>query len=104
LEHEDGSYVRIIDTESSFNNQTCEIIHSDLNNHLAFVEKISDEPEEFIDVDSTQKYINETKQAYFKELKLTTGMTVDEINEFISRCDFSNFKNTNNKVYKQGEQ
>ena len=27
-----------------------------------------------------------------KNLKLTTEMTDDEINEFISRCDFSNFK------------
>ena len=104
LEHEDGSYVRIIDTESSFNKQTTEIIHSDLNKHLAFVEKISDEPEEFIEVDSTQKYIDETKQTYFKELKLTTEMTDDEINEFISRCDFSNFNSSNKKVYKQVEQ
>ena len=70
LEDEDGSYVRIIDTESSFNKQSLEIIHSDLNKHLAFFEKISDEPEDFIEVDATQKYIDETKQAYFKELKL----------------------------------
>ena len=41
-ECEDGSYVRIIDTESSFNKQTTEIIHSDLNKHLAFVEHIAD--------------------------------------------------------------
>jgi len=31
-------------------------------------------------------------------------MTVDEFNEFISRCDFSNFKSDNKKRQKQVEQ
>jgi len=53
LEHEDVSYVKIVDTESSFKKKTNEIIHNVLNKHLAFTEKLSDEPEEFIEVDST---------------------------------------------------
>ena len=92
FENEDGSYVRIIDTESSFNNQTSEIIHSNLNKHLAFVEKMSDPPEKFIKIDQNEIIINKAKASYFKELKNTTNMTDEEINEFIGRCDFSNFK------------
>ena len=49
-EHEDGSYIKINDTESSFNNQTQEIMESTLAQTHAFVEpvyfkKVEDQPQ-----------------------------------------------------------
>ena len=64
FENEDGSYIRIIDTESSFNNQTSEIIHSTLNKHLAFVEIISNP----IFYDNDENEITALDNGYF-ELK-----------------------------------
>ena len=47
-EKEDGSYIRIIETESSFNNQVNEIMNSELSERYAFIEHrvpIEDEEE-----------------------------------------------------------
>jgi 5-methylcytosine-specific restriction endonuclease McrA len=38
-EKEDGSYIRIIETESSFNNQVNEIMNSELSERYAFIER-----------------------------------------------------------------
>jgi hypothetical protein len=42
-EQEDGTYVRIIDSESSFNNKVKEVINSDLNKHYAFIERMNEQ-------------------------------------------------------------
>ena len=55
---EDGSYITIVDSESSFNNQLTEAL---INNDLAFVEKMSEIPKEIKEVENskckTQNYI-----------------------------------------------
>ena len=42
-EQEDGTYVRIVDSESSFNNNVKEVIDSKLNKHYAFIERMKEE-------------------------------------------------------------
>jgi hypothetical protein len=83
-EVEDGSYVRIVDTESSFNEQTTEIIHSDLNKHLAFVEYVEDPLLKLknktvfcIDINKCRKNI-----LYFSEHNFPIFTVMDEIKEF----------------------
>ena len=39
-EKEDGSYVRIIDTESSFNNQVLEVMNGEHSQRFAFIEHL----------------------------------------------------------------
>ena len=41
-EQEDGTYVRIVDSESSFNNQVKEVFDSELNKHYAFIERMNE--------------------------------------------------------------
>ena len=60
-EHEDGSYVKIIETESSFNKQVQEIMDSELSFRYAFIEHF--------DYDE-DKYQTTSNPLEFDELKL----------------------------------
>ena len=93
-------HVNISKTHSSFSNSVSKIMESNLNGTWAFVEKIKNGPKEFIEIDESDKYINDAKAAYFKEFKTSTDMSDDEINNLISHCDFSNFKSST-KIYNQ---
>ena len=73
-EKEDGSYIRIIDTESSFNNQVNEIMSSPLSERYAFIEHMVPlDEEETIEIKVNTKYSDEDfkrKEDIIKKNKL----------------------------------
>ena len=66
-EHEDGSYVKIIETDSSFNKQVQEIMVSELSFRYAFIEHF-----DYDDIKINTKYSDEAKYQTINvnELKL----------------------------------
>ena len=89
-EQEDGSYIKIIDTESSFNNQVQTLMDSDLSFRYAFIEHIKPLPlEEEVRI-PTNSNLMRAKAAYKRELiALKKNMSDKEIDAFIDSCDFS---------------
>lgn len=88
-ENEDGSYIRLIDSESSFNNRVREIINSDLNKHYAFVENIDDLPTP-LDLDYNPNYklysfdINKCRKnlMYYNKINYPVFTVMDDIKPF----------------------
>ena len=80
-EHEDGSYIKINDTESSFNNQTQEIMESTLAQTHAFVEPVHfkkiDKTIYTIDINKCRKNI-----LYYGDLDYAVFTVFDQPTEF----------------------
>ena len=95
-EQEDGSYIKIVESESSFNNQVRNIMSSDLGHRYAFIEHVVD-----LNVEPTNDnpILLKAKLAYKRELS-NNNMSEEEIDEIISRCDWSNFITTEPKKQK----
>jgi hypothetical protein len=96
-EKEEGAYVKIIKTESSFNQQVQEVMDHKLSQRYAFIEHIKpmeyddDEDGNFIDY---QEKINinllRAQNALRQELlKQQPDLTDDYLNNFINKCDWS---------------
>jgi DNA replication protein DnaC len=112
-EKEDGSYVRIIDTESSFNNQVLDIMNSEHSHRYAFIEHVEplDQDEDkykCLDVleetndksneqvllerekeelqDRIDKYVNKFKWIPAKEIDERYGAQIKELDDKINEC------------------
>ena len=112
-EKEDGSYVRIIDTESSFNNQVLEVMNSEHSQRYAFIEHLEpidqdDDKYACLDVieetnhksneqvllerekeellDRIDKYVFKFKWIPAKEIDNRYGSQIKELDDKINAC------------------
>ena len=87
-EQEDGSYIKIVETESSFNQQVQKLMDSDLSYRYAFIEHMKPLPpseEEFLNDSNLMR----AQEAYKRKLRESTKMNDDEIETLIKKCDWA---------------